>query len=225
MVADAPDTADDGGVFGVGFDEAPEADDEVVDGSWGWVFIAGPDGVEDFVAADGGIGVIEEVAEDGGLAWGEGGGVAVDGGFEAGELDGGAADGDAVIAAVALDVAGAFEAVFEAEDEFLEVERFDDVVLGAEFEALDAGLGVAEGGEEDEGGAWVGLADDFGEVEAGAIGEADIEEGEVEGAEGDFVAGFADGFGPGDGVAVAAEAFGEGGADVGFVLDHEEAWW
>ena len=155
MITDTPDAADHRGVFGVGFDQTTEADDEVVDRTRGRVFIAGPDGIEDFVAADGGVGVVEKEAEEGGFAWGEGGGLSVDGGFEAREVNEGATDLDAVLGAVAVSETGALETVFEAQNEFLEVERFDDVILGAEFESLDAGLGIAVSGEEDQGGGGV----------------------------------------------------------------------
>ena len=63
----------------------------------------------------------------------------------------------------------------EAEDEFVGLERFVEVVVGARFEAGDAIFGGAAGGEKKDGDFSVGGAERVGEGETGFVGHHDIE--------------------------------------------------
>jgi hypothetical protein len=132
-------------------------------------------------------------------------------------VDGGGADGEGI-----RDRGGAFVAAEEGADageEFLEREGFDEVVVGAAVEAVDAVVDVAFGGEEEDGEVFSAFAEFAAEGEAVEAGHHDIQEDEVEGlGAGEFDAG-----GAVDGcegaVAFGFEGFDEGDAHGGFVFD------
>lgn len=89
------------------------------------------------------------------------------------------------------DLAGAFEESADAEEEFAWAEGLGDVVVGAEFEACDAVVDLAFGGEHEDGDAVsAGVGAEFAEdAEAVHAWEHEVEDDEV----GDFVFGDLDG--------------------------------
>ncbi len=111
----------------------------------------------------------------------------------------------------------------DAGGEFGEGEGFDEVVAGAQVEAEDAVFDGVAGGEEEDGGGEAAAADGGEDFEAGAAGEHDVEDDEVEGLGVELEEGFFAGGGERDGVGLGFEAFAEGAGDFGFVFDYEDA--
>src|SRR5690606_38363976 len=106
------------------------------------------------------------------------------------ELDAGAVHLVAVL--VELEVAHAHDGVVvrlasggasqhgaDAGDDLLEAERFGDVVVSADGQALDLVLGVVAGGEEQHGGVPAGGAHPAGDGESVHVGQHDVQHDEV----------------------------------------------
>src|SRR5438132_994301 len=102
------------------------------------------------------------------------------------------------------------------------MEGLDDVVLGAELQATNAVLGIAEGRKEDDGGRGFAASDRLGQVKAQAVGQADIEKREIKATAAAVFRGVGERRAPGDVEALLVEALDERGTDVGFVLDEED---
>ena len=117
---------------------------------------------------------------------------------------------------------GAAEHGAEAEDEFVGLERFAEVVVGAGFEPGDAVFGRAAGGEQQDGEVLAVLAEGGGEVEAGFAGHHDVEHEGVglDGAE--LVAGFGHVGGGGDAEALLGQVAGQQPAEAGVVVDDKD---
>lgn len=191
------------GDVGVGFEFLAELDDVGIDGAGiGEGFIA-PDGVEDLIAGEGAIGILEEVDEEVVLGGGEldllaaaGDDAAVDVDFGIGELED-----------LGLFGGGAAQEGANAGEELAAAEGFDDIVVGADFEEEDFVDLVADGGEDEDGGADVGAAELFADFGTGHAGEAEVDDEEV-GLQG-------------EGLVVAGPAVGGDDDAVTFLFEHD----
>lgn len=194
-VADAAHGLDHGGIV-VGREFAAEALDVNIDEIRAGIEVVVPDVFADLGAGKRLAGRAQEVGEQGELARGEPDQSAgaerlardeIYGEFamlEEGEGGAGGAAGDGV----------------EARHEFIDVEGFNEVIVGAEVEAFEALVERAAGGDEHDGDGETALAELAQNAEAVAAGDHDIEDEGVVGAGG----------GEGEGiVAVIAEIDGD----------------
>ena len=117
---------------------------------------------------------------------------------------------------------GAAQQRADARDEFAQVVGLGEVVVGAHLQAEDLVHLVRLHGEHEDGLTEAELAHLAAEVEAGAVGQTDVEDDELRGV----VAGEGDpasaGGLPVHLVALGADALDEGFAHRGVVLDHED---
>jgi hypothetical protein len=160
--------------------------------------------------------------------------------LRAGQLDGGAVAVDGAVGLIDHEVAdvphaggqlaGAAQQGADAGEQFGHREGLDEVVVGAGGEAGEAVLGGVGGGEEDDGqlvvaAVAVGVAEQAGDGQAArALGEADVEGGEV-GRKSAATCADAGAVGLGvDGVAVAGQGRGDGVTQRDVVLDQQYAW-
>ena len=194
------------GIGGVVLDVAAEADDEVVNGSGVGVLADAPDVFEDLLAGDDLAGAEGEVAEEIGLHDGEAGGA-----VRGDELEGVEADGAAV---KGVGVGGGWfgggdgrrglphgsaEEGLDADEEDVEVEGLGEVVVCAGLDAFEDVFGAGAGGEHEDGGEALEVAQGAGDSEAVGAGQHAVED---DGG---------DRFG-------RVEEIGEGGVAVGFVM-------
>src|SRR5262249_53418331 len=63
--------------------------------------------------------------------------------------------------------------------QLVEIDRFEEVLVGAALHGLDGRLGRRVGGDEDDGEARVELTDAVEDVEAAHVGQADVEDDRV----------------------------------------------
>ena len=110
----------------------------------------------------------------------------------------------------------------EAEDEFVGLEGLGEVIVGAGFEAGDAVLGGAAGGEQEDRHVGALGAEGAGEGEAGFAGHHDVEHEQVGLDDAQLVAGFGGVAGGGDAEALLGEVAGEQGAEADVVVDDED---
>jgi hypothetical protein len=209
------------GVGGVVFDVAAEADDEVVDGAGVGVFVDAPDFFENLFAGDDLAFAVGEVAEEVGLHEGEVGDAVGGDELECVEADGAVVERVFVfrvrgvrgedrlrcllrgcVRREALP-GGAAEEGFEADEENVEVEGLGEVVVGSGFDAFEDLFGARAGGEHEDWGVALGLAEGADNGEAVGSGEHAVEDdgGDV------FV-----------GVFIGREEVGESGVAVGLVV-------
>lgn len=105
--------------------------------------------------------------------------------------------------------------------EGLGLDRFGEVITGTGLDCFDGGGDAALAGHDDDD-SGLGEARVGEEVEGIAIGEMDIEEGEIEGLAGEEVAGFGEGSGgPCFGSLIFKETA-ESFAEEGFVVEDED---
>lgn len=175
----AADGEDDTGLSGVVAEFFTEASDVHVDGpgidAAGFEF---PDAGEDFFAGDGSSAIAREVGEEFDFPLGKlGAGTIGEAELGASEVDGGILDADAG------DIAGSFRGASEdgidTSEEFLDAEGFDDVVVGAGAQAVDAILFFAFGGEDDDGEGWVSGTEFLEDVHAEHSREDQVQEDEI----------------------------------------------
>ena len=108
-----------------------------------------------------------------------------------------------------------------ARGELARIERFSEIVVGAEFEADDPVDILLEGGEEDDGEFRPAILEVAADIETRAVGEHDVEDDEIDAAVGEFLLAA-----PAVGrqraaKALAFEIFAEKPADFGIVVDDE----
>jgi hypothetical protein len=180
-IADGAEGFDfDGGVGGL--EAVAEAGDVDVDGAGVAVEALAPDVVEEVVAGEDDAGVggeggeeVELFGAEGDLCTGDEEAAGVEVEVEVAEVD--LAGGMGRWSDGARDAA---EDGADADDEFLGVEGFGQVIVGAEFETFDFVAVVVEGGEHDDGdvGGGTEAAADAAAVETG---EHEVEDDEVDG--------------------------------------------
>ncbi len=180
-----------------------------------------PHVVEDLGLAEHPVGVEHQVAQQ----------------FELGgaELDSGVADEDFVGVLVHRQLARADDGVFvglhrapqdrlDTGDDLVEAEGLGDVVVAADGQAGDLVFGVVLRREEQDGGRIAGAAEALGDAESVHVGKHYVEDDEVRFLfedRGDGLRTVAD---SAHGETGEAEAGGEEIADVGLVVDDENAW-
>ena len=118
--------------------------------------------------------------------------------------------------------AGGLEGPVEHAAEALQVERLDEVVEGAALHRLDGGVGSAVGRDEDHRPLRVGVVQFAEQVEAGAVGQLDVEHDHVGPVLGGAAAPLGDGPRRQHRHALAAEDAAEGVLDAGLIVDHKE---
>ena len=185
-IADAPFGVEE--FFGEGFIEfLAEAADVDVDDVGVAVEVHVPDLFGDEGAGEDFAGAAGEECEEGEFLGAEVETFAGAGGLVADEIDFEIGDGEEI----GLACAGAAEDGADAGEEFREGEGFDEVIVGAEFEAFDAVFDGIAGGEEEDGDGGAGAAEFLEDGPAVEAGEHDVEDdegvlvgaGEVEGIE------------------------------------------
>ena len=220
-VAFAADGEDVFGGLGFLFEFLAEPGDVDVDGAGGDEGLVAPDLGEEPFAGEDLAAVIDEAAEELHLFGGEvdGGAVAVDGGD--GEIDGDGAELEAGDGGEGF-LAHAAEEGGDAGGEFVGVEGFGEVVVGAEVEALDAVGDLAAGGEHEDAAVEALLAHFLAEGEAVEAGEHDVEDEEVVAVVGGGAEAVGSGGGVGDVVALGGEEVGDDEGDIGFVFNEQD---
>ena len=114
----------------------------------------------------------------------------------------------------------------DAGNEFADKERFDDVVVGTQFEADDAvGFRGARGEEDDGGLGEFGVVPDaFADIEAVGIGEHDVEQNQIGANSAAKVDGATPGLRAGEGEALFLEVVLEKRVKVGVVFDQNNSF-
>ena len=207
---------------GIGVDLAAEVADEGVDGALvAFVFVAaGP--VDELVAGEYPARDAGQGGEEFPFGGGEAGGLAVRGDLVAGLVDEqlAAAVGRRLVTAAVT--SGAAEDGADPEHHFAGAERLGDVVIGAEFQAVDAVGGGGLGGEHQDRDGRLG-ADFTGDVLTGHVGQPQVQHDQVRAG----LAGEGDRLGPGpggdDGEPVMLEIGAQQVTDLPLVLDNQHA--
>ncbi len=109
----------------------------------------------------------------------------------------------------------------DLDEELLVIPGLGEIVVGAELEGVDRGLDRAVGGDHENGGFAVVLADLVEHVHAGAVGHHEVEQDEVVAADLHFLEPFGGVLGLIDGIAFRGEEDFQAFADIGLVVDYQ----